>query len=69
MPESSSSSIFEQVSVLVTDSHLFCLEDVSPIIQASLHIAVYTSTGCLVKIPVMGSPLLLQVHALSPNEH
>lgn len=29
----------------------------------------YTSTGCLVKIPVMGSPLLLQVHALSPNEH
>lgn len=41
MPESSSSSIFEQVSVLVTDSHLFCLEDVSPIIQASSHIAVY----------------------------
>lgn len=33
MPESSSSSIFEQVSVLVTDSHLFCLEDVSPIFQ------------------------------------
>lgn len=29
----------------------------------------YTSTGRLVKIPVMGSPLLLQVHALSPNEH
>lgn len=41
MPESSSSSILEQVSVLVTDSHLFCLEDVSPIIQARLHIAVY----------------------------
>lgn len=41
MPESSSSSIFEQVSVLVTDSHLFCLEDVSPIFQASSHIAVY----------------------------
>lgn len=34
-----------------------------------VHTLQYTSTGRLVKIPVMGSPLLLQVHALSPNEH